>query len=83
LGSVSTYPLSTRGTKHLKSRRSLPHCLGSLGSLSSYLVLSCCLLHTIHPASHFNFPIPLWGHHFWSIRGFSRHWHHWQGPFDM
>jgi hypothetical protein len=35
LGSVSTYPLSTRGTKHLKSRRSLPRCLGSLGSLGS------------------------------------------------
>ena len=35
LGSVSMYPLSTRGTKHLKSRRSLPHCLGSLGSLGS------------------------------------------------
>jgi len=35
LGSESTYPLSTLGTKHLSSRRSLPHCLGSSGSLSS------------------------------------------------
>ena len=41
LGSESTHPLSSLGTKHLSSRHLLPRCLGSLESLSSYLM---CLL---------------------------------------
>jgi hypothetical protein len=66
LGSESTHPLSTLGTNHLSSRRSLPRCLassgssGSSGSLSSYLI---CLVvfwklpHNIHLTNHFNFTI--------------------------